>query len=502
MPAANPGAKPKAKAQPKAKAKAKPKAKAKAKATPRARTALESAYKEASKKVSPRSRSRSASKSQRSAGIFTNNGWEARPYQQEAHDQFHIHNKKRQLLIWHRRAGKDSFSMNFAAEQMEQVPATYWHMFPLHSQARRAIWMGIDRKGQRFIDQAFDVNKRVKIWNQDMMIEMENGATWQLLGSDYYDRLVGANTKGVVFSEWALCDPRAWDYVRPILRENDGWAIFITTYRGRNHAYQMVQRLRGSDDWHVDVKTVEDTHNWDGSRILTDEDIAAERADGMVESLIQQEYYCNPMASATGAVYGPALEKMAEDRRGEFPYDPRLPVIAAWSFEFAPANFSVVLMQPRGSTHRVIWSKAFMFHTFADALAAIPYRVHNHVIKNLEQDWRDLFMDMGQQIDVTKPILEGKIAAVTNNTLQQCEFDTSMIRGHERENNENLWESLNGYTLREIDHDTWSNKPEVTKEIYLVRAMETYGIYAHQENIGRGSWSRQPNYSQRDRGII
>jgi hypothetical protein len=202
--------------------------------------------------------------------------------------------------------------------------------------------MGIDRKGQRFIDQAFPETDRYKVWQQDMLIENNNGSTWQLLGSDYYDRLVGANTKGVVFSEWALCDPRAWEYIRPILRENNGWAIFITTYRGRNHAYQMVQRLKDNPDWYVDIQTVEDTTDNDGNRILTDADIDAERRDGMVESLIQQEYYCNPLAAATGAVYAQAQDELI-NKRGDYPYDPRLPVYASWSFEFAPANISVVL---------------------------------------------------------------------------------------------------------------------------------------------------------------
>ena len=30
-----------------------------------------------------------------------------------------------------------------------------------------------------------------------------------------------------MYFEWSLQNPAAWDYVRPILAENGGWAAFI-----------------------------------------------------------------------------------------------------------------------------------------------------------------------------------------------------------------------------------------------------------------------------------
>jgi phage terminase large subunit len=72
-----------------------------------------------------------------------------------------------------------------------------------------------------------------------MLIRFKCGSTWQVIGSDNYDALVGSPPVGVVFSEWALSNPQAWSLIRPILAENGGWAIFITTPRGRNHAHRM-----------------------------------------------------------------------------------------------------------------------------------------------------------------------------------------------------------------------------------------------------------------------
>ena len=120
-----------------------------------------------------------------------------------------------------------------------------------------------------------------------MMIEFINGSTWQLIGSDRYDSLVGTNPVGVLFSEYALSDPQAWDYIRPILTENGGWAWFISTPRGKNHFWQLYEMALRNEEWHCERLTVDDTD------MITEADIQAERDSGMAESTIQQEYYCS-----------------------------------------------------------------------------------------------------------------------------------------------------------------------------------------------------------------
>ena len=58
---------------------------------------------------------------------------------------------------------------------------------------------------------------------------------------------------GVVFSEYSLADPAAWDYVRPILAENGGWAVFIFTPRGRNHGHALLEMARRNPAWFAQV---------------------------------------------------------------------------------------------------------------------------------------------------------------------------------------------------------------------------------------------------------
>lgn len=225
------------------------------------------------------------------------------PHQRAVVDEYKT-GIRRFFLAWHRRAGKDVFGLDFARERALERVGSYWHLFPYHVQARRAIWKGIDaRTGERFIDRAFPESIRESTNDTEMSITLKVGSTWQMLGSDNYDRLVGANPAGALFSEFALCNPEAWDYIRPILVENKGWAGFITTFRGRNHAWRMYKALKDNPSWYVDLKTIRDTCRNDGSPIVTTEDVEKEIAEGMSPSLAQQEFYCDPDAANTGTIF-------------------------------------------------------------------------------------------------------------------------------------------------------------------------------------------------------
>lgn len=225
-------------------------------------------------------------------------------HQQETVDAY-VQGTLRFFLAWHRRAGKDTFGMDFTRERMYERKGTYIHFFPFHTQAKRAIWSGIDaRTGERFIDRAFPKIMRESENNTELSITMDCGSTWQMLGSDNYDRAtIGGNPCGIVFSEWALCDPAAWEYIRPIIVENGGWVMFITTFRGRNHAWRMYENVKDLDNWFASLRTINDTQRLDGSPIISKKDVDNEIRDGMDPALVQQEFYCNPDAATTGAIY-------------------------------------------------------------------------------------------------------------------------------------------------------------------------------------------------------
>ena len=280
------------------------------------------------------------------------NNWEPRPHQLPFFQA--MEEKKRACLVWHRRAGKDSSSLNFTAKEMFKRVGNYWHLFPKQTQARKAIWNGIDGGGRKILTQVFPEAIRSRTQSTEMMLELKNGSTWQLCGSDNYDSLVGSNPVGVVFSEWALCDPNAWAYIRPMLAENGGWALFIYTARGKNHGHSLYKMARDNPEWHCEVLTVNDTSREDGSPVISPEIIATERAEGMREDIIQQEYFCSFDAQIPGAVYGDDLRIAIEDKRiGPLPIDPGLALNTAWDLGYNDQT-SIWFWQALGKEIRLV----------------------------------------------------------------------------------------------------------------------------------------------------
>ena len=233
--------------------------------------------------------------------------WEPRPYQLPVLEYLDG-GGDRACTVWHRRAGKDATALNYTAKSAFERVGTYWHLLPEQRQARKVIWNGLDKQGRRFIDQAFPPEVRAKKREDEMLMELVNGSLWQLAGADNYNSLVGSNVVGVVFSEWSLTDPAAWDYIRPILAENNGWAWFIYTPRGKNHGYQTLQRALKSQRWFAEVLTAEDTG------AITKAAIEQEAADGMSDALIRQEFYCSFEAPNDVQFINPNVVKAAQDR--------------------------------------------------------------------------------------------------------------------------------------------------------------------------------------------
>ncbi len=263
-------------------------------------------------------------------GITIPNNWAARPHQRGFMKAMLVDGVKRACEIWHRRAGKDSASINFTAIQTQQKVATYWHMLPTAIQARHVVWDAINPDtGIRIIDQAFPKEIRKATNETEMQIELKNGSIWQCVGSDNYDRLVGANPFGVIFSEYSLADPAAWDYIRPMLKENGGWAIFIFTFRGKNHGYKLYEMAKKNPKWHCELLDIEHTFRDDAKTIpiITQEDYQEELDDGMDALLALQEYYCSPDAGMMGAYF---TKQLSLAKVGDYPWNPIKPVHTFW----------------------------------------------------------------------------------------------------------------------------------------------------------------------------
>ena len=206
---------------------------------------------------------------------------------------------------------------------------TCFYIFPTFAQARRVIWDSVTNDGRRFID--FIPPELIESKNsQTLSIRFKNGSLLQLLGSDNFDNLVGTNAKLMIFSEYALQDPRGYQYLSPILRANDGTAIFVSTPRGKNHFYDLYEFASEQPDWFVSRLTVEDT------KAIPLSVIEKERSEGLIsDDLIAQEYYVSFNMGVEGSIYGKYIDKLkVQGRICPVEWNPSYPVHTAWDLGY------------------------------------------------------------------------------------------------------------------------------------------------------------------------
>lgn len=215
---------------------------------------------------------------------------------------------KRAVAVWHRRAGKDKTFLNYMIKRMWETVGIYYYFFPTMAQGRKALWEGIDRDGVRYLDHFPKALIADKPNDQEMSIKLKNGSLFRLLGTDRLE-VVGPNPIGCAFSEYSLQHPKGWSYIRPILTENGGWAMFNLTPRGHNHGYKLYNMAIANPDWFCEKLTVDDTKAIDQAAIDD------ERRAGMPEWMVQQEFYCSFEGSQEGSYYGQALQLLHEQGR-------------------------------------------------------------------------------------------------------------------------------------------------------------------------------------------
>ena len=286
-------------------------------------------------------------------------GWRARKYQGNFWRYMSSDIKgKRAVWVVHRRGGKDEASLRMTSLEIFKRTGTYWHMAPTNRQVRRIIWQAINpHSKKRRIDEVFPKELRRSTNETDMRIVFKNGSQWCCIGSDNYDSYVGDSPVGVVFSEWALCNPNAWAFIRPMLRENGGFAVFIYTPRGKNHGYTLFEAAKKNPKWFAEAITAVD------SGVFTMADLAEELAEYIAEfgeevgkALFAQEYMCSFDAAIMGSVYGMWLanaEAQGRIRHDYSVYEADALVHTAWDLGYDDAT-AIWFYQIVGKEIRVV----------------------------------------------------------------------------------------------------------------------------------------------------
>lgn len=282
--------------------------------------------------------------------------------------------KLRACCVWHRRAGKDKTFLNFLIPRMFERVGAYYYYFPTASLGRDILWDGMDRDGFKFIDH-FPAELITRTNSTEMMIEMKNGSIFKIRGTDKREP-IGVNPVGVVFSEFSRQNPAGgWDLVRPILAENEGWAVFNFTPRGKNHAYRLHRMANSNPQWFCQTLRADQTG------AISPEAIEDERASGMSEELIQQEFYCSFDAGVEGSYYGRSITKLWELAQiGSVPWEPSAPVYTAWDLGIGDCTAIWCFQLIKQEIHVIDYYESYgegLGH-YAEWLRSKPYNYAGH----------------------------------------------------------------------------------------------------------------------------
>lgn len=256
------------------------------------------------------------------------------------------------MQIWHRRAGKDKTNIaDTIPGRLIKDPCLVKFVYPTLVMGRENLWDGMGSDGFRYIEhlpeeiRAGKPNEtvmKIPIRNELYNPDLNNASLFQVAGANKPDSLRGGNPKLVVFSEWSETDPYAWDVVEPILRENDGIAIFNMTPKGDNHAralmeYAVANMHSDNPTWHVEILTAEQTGIWSLQQLdAIREDIikrfaANGRSEAEANAYFEQEYLCSFTSPVIGSYYGDGMRlAQSQGRITKVPYIEGIPVDTFW----------------------------------------------------------------------------------------------------------------------------------------------------------------------------
>ena len=134
--------------------------------------------------------------------------------------------KRFRVLVAGRRFGKSYLScIELLRGAIEKPGETFFYCAPTYRMAKDIAWKAL----KRLVPKAWIKSKN----ETDLKIELVNGSTIELKGTENAMALRGRSLSGVVLDEAAFMDAEVWfEVIRPALADKQGWALFISTPDG------------------------------------------------------------------------------------------------------------------------------------------------------------------------------------------------------------------------------------------------------------------------------
>lgn len=207
--------------------------------------------------------------------------------------------KRFKIAVIHRRGRKTRMALNQQICRSQLKKGVYYFVLPTYKQAKQVIWDELikDHLPMEIVDKKND---------SELAIYYKNGSIQRFVGSEDPDKHRGVNAIDWVFDEYSEQSPRMWvEIAQPILRENGGTATFTFTPRGRNHAWELLQKAKQNPaEWFTTVIPATETG------VFSNEELEASRK-ATPQALFEQEYLCS-FTSDAGQFFRRAQDNVRE----------------------------------------------------------------------------------------------------------------------------------------------------------------------------------------------
>lgn len=258
-------------------------------------------------------------------------------------------------MVFHRRAGKTVACVNeliTRALYSKKKRPRYAYIAPQLKQAKKIAW--------EYLKDFTEEIREKKSESELYVVLKGSGAEICIYGADNPDSFRGQYFDGVVLDEYGDMSPSVWGkIILPTLADRKGWAVFIGTFKGKNHFYKIWRRSQGLDltegenpeyfrqNWYSCIGRASETG------ILSSEELMLQRME-QDEEEYQQEFECNPNAAVKGTYYSKILAQLEDHINSpRAAWDPEFPVsvysdlgvsdsTALWFVQARPDGFALV----------------------------------------------------------------------------------------------------------------------------------------------------------------
>ena len=214
-------------------------------------------------------------------------------YPQEYQADIHEDNTRFKVVIIGRRGGKTELAINEDIIKAMQIPGLYWIIAPTFRQVKSIVWTRLKKllandPYWKFNEVELSAYHRIR----DTRIELK--------GADKPETLKGVGLQGAILDECSIMKQMAWvEVVRPMLADTLGWALFITTPKGKNWVHDLYKK--GLDETETEWASYH--YPTSVNKYIAADEIAQAKKD-MSERMFRQEFMAEFLDDETSVFKG------------------------------------------------------------------------------------------------------------------------------------------------------------------------------------------------------